>query len=613
MSTNPGPKPNALPVIAENIPAEVRARPQWVCWRYLFRKGKWTKPPYQTNGENAKSNDPDTWTSFEAALAAYQAGGFDGIGYCLAADEVFTIGDLDDCRDAETGEVAPWASALIDGWPSYAEVSPSGAGFRLIGRGTKPGSQCGPKEYGTGKVEMYDQKTAKYLTFTGHARPGATAITDAQDHITRIYNAVFESKQDKGPKADRTRGPKPSANGKHGKKKKGPGDRKPYAELSDDDLLTLAREAENGVKFKALYDDGSLSYHFDDASRADAALCTMLAFWCRKDGERIDRLFRRSALFREGKWAERHRGDGATYGAMTVEMAVELCKEVYDPGIRVKMKGAGYKADEPGDPAADPADPPDWPPPAVIVLRNWLREKYGPTFRRGRNLYSASLGRDVAPSEVSACPTSEVLALLQDQEDAPRSRNGQPDPSLLPFHFRTWMPVAWADVAATLPEESESAEVVEPAREEFVRGLTAALVTMVPLAYRHTKDGQEVEEVQRRPVVEWAKMFARTPRWESVRGYRIWARKEGSLLRVALRVELLGQVHARALDGLSQKRLSELCVLYGVGMPCHVQGGQARATELTGEFLADLLAGPAEPDRQTDAGETHAGARESAS
>jgi hypothetical protein len=295
---------------------------------------------------------------------------------------------------------------------------------------------------------------------------------------------------------------------------------------------------------------------------------------------------------------------------MTVEFAVENCGEVYDPGIRVKMTGGRMPEGE-GDALA--ADPPHWPPPAVVVLRKWIRDKYNPTFRRGAKLYSAALGRDVSPSEVSACPTSDVLALLQEQDDAPRARNGAKDSSLLVFHFRTWIPVAWGDLAAGLPEEADSAEVVEPAKEEFVRGLTAVLVTLIPLSYKHTKNGIDVEEVQRRPVIEWARMFATGPKWGDVRGYRIWARKEGSLLRVALRAELLGQVHARALDGLNQKRLSELCVLYGIGQPCHVKGGAARATELTTEFIADLFASPADPTGQTDAGQTHAPAGESAS
>lgn len=621
MNSDAEPMPDALAVIPENIPAELRARPQWVCWRWELRDGNPTKPPYQTNGRKAKSNDSKTWTTFEEVLAAYQAGEFSGVGYCLTDDEPFTLGDVDDCRDPVTGVVAPWAAELLAGWSSYAELSPSATGLRTVGRGKKPGTQCGPKKYRGGKIEMYDRSTNKYLTFTGHRLPDTPAvITDAQEHITRIYAAVFpEPGKAEQPGTDRRPGPKPSANGKQQKsgKRTGPWG-KPYAELSDDDLLTLAREAKNGEKFSALFDDGNPACKDGDDSRADASLCALLAFWCRKDGDRVDRLFRRSKLYRDEKWDKRHRADGSSYGQMTIEFAVANCKEVYDPGIRVRMKGAGNKptAEDgpPGDDSSGTASgSPDWPPPAVIVLREWLRDKYQPTFRRGAKLYSATLGREIALSEVSSAPTSEVLALLGVEPDAPTVRGTRAtDTSQLPKHYKTWLPVAWGDISFGLPEEAESSEVVEPAREEFIRGLTAALVTMVPLSYRHNTDGA-VEEVQRRPVIEWARMFAKVPRWESVRGYRIWARKDATAVRIAIRAELLGQVHARGLDGLAQKRLSELCVLYGIGTPCHIQGGQARATELTAEFLADLFAGPADPDGQTGAGETRASACEGAS
>jgi putative DNA primase/helicase len=64
-------------------------------------------------------------------------------------------------------------------------------------------------------------------------------------------------------------------------------------------LLGQARLAFNRDKFIALYDDGDLSYHDGDASRADAALCQMLAFWTQGRATQMDRLFRASRLMRD--------------------------------------------------------------------------------------------------------------------------------------------------------------------------------------------------------------------------------------------------------------------------------------------------------------------------
>ena len=49
----------------------------------------------------------------------------------------------------------------------------------------------------------------------------------------------------------------------------------------------------------------------DSQSEADLSLCCKLAFWSGKDKQQMDRLFRKSALFRD-KWDTKHHADGAT-------------------------------------------------------------------------------------------------------------------------------------------------------------------------------------------------------------------------------------------------------------------------------------------------------------
>ncbi len=78
---------------------------------------------------------------------------------------------------------------------------------------------------------------------------------------------------------------------------------------------------------------------------------------------------------------------------------------------------------------------------------------------------------------------------------------------------------------------------------------------------------------------------------------------------MALRAELFGQLPGLAdLAQMSQRRLTELCELYGVGVRCRVSGGDARAVALTGEYLNGLAAEPiveeAAPDTPTDAADT---------
>src|SRR5262244_2964960 len=114
--------------------------PHWVLWRWELVKTKkeeekWTKVPYQPNGTKAKSNDPKTWSSYSDVIGTVEK--FDGIGFCLFNSE-FAAFDVDDCRDPTTGNLDPWALDFVARAASYTEITVSGTGLRIIGRGTGP-------------------------------------------------------------------------------------------------------------------------------------------------------------------------------------------------------------------------------------------------------------------------------------------------------------------------------------------------------------------------------------------------------------------------------------------------------------------------------------------
>ena len=58
------------------IPAELRARKQWVVWRSIVTPEGIKKPPYNPNAPqyDADVNDPTTWGTFEQALASVGKG-----------------------------------------------------------------------------------------------------------------------------------------------------------------------------------------------------------------------------------------------------------------------------------------------------------------------------------------------------------------------------------------------------------------------------------------------------------------------------------------------------------------------------------------------------------
>jgi putative DNA primase/helicase len=153
-------------LIPENIPEELTERPQWVCWRREIRDGKPTKVPYTPGRERrASSTDLLTWRTFEEALAAYERGEplYDGIGFVFCSADPFVGVDLDDCRDPESGEVAPWAQNIIDRvQEGYVEISPSSEGVHIIVEGSV--REGGMRK---GKVEMYGR--GRFFTITGRS------------------------------------------------------------------------------------------------------------------------------------------------------------------------------------------------------------------------------------------------------------------------------------------------------------------------------------------------------------------------------------------------------------------------------------------------------------
>jgi hypothetical protein len=152
-------------------------QPRWVVWVWEWRPskngagGKWTKVPYQVHNTslNAKSNDPSTWGSHADAVAAVAAGKADGIGYMLSKSDI-TAGDLDHCRDPETGMVDQWADKLhAEANGAYREITVSGRGMRIIGVTTNMQETqrrfTFNRETGAG-LELY-RNTARYITISG--------------------------------------------------------------------------------------------------------------------------------------------------------------------------------------------------------------------------------------------------------------------------------------------------------------------------------------------------------------------------------------------------------------------------------------------------------------
>ncbi len=233
-------------------------------------------------------------------------------------------------------------------------------------------------------------------------------------------------------------------------------------------------------------------------------------------------------------------------------------------------------------------------PTAVQVILTYWREVYDLTFRRGTAVYSTAKGREIKDTELLRGAPTPLIDKLAACYEAPRNKEGEPVRSRLPALFKTWAPTAWQDLLAQLPEEAASEEVPEKARESFRALVTRALLTVVALQYRH---GDE-PDVQRRPLIDWARAFADPKRWGDVRGLRLWSRLVNGQLRVRLRVEVFGQVHFAELARLTPSEFTGLCEQYGVGTGCKIgrDRKQTRVVELAPDFLDEVQAVPSPED-----------------
>lgn len=244
------------------------------------------------------AHDPAIWTTYENARATAAAWGSQfTVGFVITADDPFVVIDIDGALDAQTNQWSPLSHQLVAALPgAVVEVSQSGRGLHIWARCSivpAHSKKCVPLH-----IEAYSSRRFIVL---GSRAVGTMALecTAVPEVLARYFpprETLGAEIPDDGPCAEWS----------------GPTD--------DDELLRRAMQsrsarsafnknratfadlfhADETVLARAYPPDGSSSDPYDRSS-ADAALAQHLAFWTGKDTARIERLMRRSKLYRE-KW-----------------------------------------------------------------------------------------------------------------------------------------------------------------------------------------------------------------------------------------------------------------------------------------------------------------------
>ncbi len=235
---------NDLPAALAPLAAERR----WLVWRWeTNEKGKPTKVPYRGSDptRHAASDKPVTWCDYETAAAAVAAGRADGVGFALMGSE-FAAFDIDDCRDRETHEIAPWAMDLIERAGSYAEVTVGGEGVRIIGRAGGEHIHRNQKvpNVELGRIETYRQ-AKRYIVVTG------TPLEDSPTSISDIDPLIDETVSWLDQAAAAARDAKREAAQRERAERR----------------LTVSERARAGVQVSSLRNEGDLPRDLDELVR----------------------------------------------------------------------------------------------------------------------------------------------------------------------------------------------------------------------------------------------------------------------------------------------------------------------------------------------------------
>ncbi len=282
--------------------------PQWLCWRALPKDNKITKIPFDAkNGNAGSSTNSETWASYQAALQSCQNGnGYSGIGIALENSGLIGI-DLDHCRNAETGEIEPWALDIVKQFDSYTETTPSSKGLRifLYGKIKNSGNKKGP-------IECYD--SGRFLTVTGQHLDGTPkTIERRQSEFDQFHAEVFGVKEKRAELQPLI-----------------------ISNFDEAEIIQRASNAKNGEEFRRLHAGDWSGY--PSQSEADLAFLSHLSFWTARDPAKMERIFKASGLYREK--TDQHYSDGSTYLSRTIAKAIEGTSEVYqgrqEPGCSVQ-------------------------------------------------------------------------------------------------------------------------------------------------------------------------------------------------------------------------------------------------------------------------------------
>ena len=355
---------NTLDIIRE----QEEIKDNWILWGLGEQQGldktgqpkKPIKPPINSKDfKLAKSNDKNTWNSFEFTKDIYsqkvntkflyydqtekqlKTGFISGIGLMLPNTDLMFV-DIDKCIN-EDGRLSELAIEIINTLNSYTEISPSGTGIKILLKddGTFDGFRKSlSKTHNNNKnvkldIEIYTSIDNRYTTLTGNVYAERYVINNNMA-VKELYRKYWKKDKPDNPVREVNNNSVNCGN-----------KLKPSPKLRSEQVLTKLRNQKTKQDFIDIYDNGKDIK--DNFSSTDIHLMNMIVFYTQNQEQAIN-------IYRESKHHENRDSEpdkalyetqrGYDYINRTFERAIKGLTNTYQPRKQGENNEFYYENDE---------------------------------------------------------------------------------------------------------------------------------------------------------------------------------------------------------------------------------------------------------------------------
>ena len=298
------------------VPQKLKNQQNWLTWKLEQRGERTTKVPYSVKGHyQAGTQSPDEWGTYTEATERVAdsrnkrpQNPITGVGFVFNGTDIVGV-DLDNCRDADTGETEDWAVEVIETLDSFTTISTSGTGFHVYVASDEGLNDSLQNRHGD--VEMYDSDSPRFFTFSGRH------VEDTPTNIESRTEEVLSVQSQKMPEASDDVSTEKTETGPDGSDI----DFTSYeTDLTPEQVVQTATKYSD--KFESLHND-TKSFNNGDTSRDDLSYFRQLSFWAQEDERLMEQ------IYYEYSERTRPKSDRTDYVERTIATAVQSNDETF--------------------------------------------------------------------------------------------------------------------------------------------------------------------------------------------------------------------------------------------------------------------------------------------